>query len=204
MLTLGVFSAAILLMWGVYASFGAAAAGQPPLHGEMREFVLKPAPAAVPEVHFLDNQEADHTLADFRGRVVLLNFWATWCGPCVEEMPSLLRLQATLAGQPFLVLPVSQDRAGLPLVRAFYQEHGLGGLGMYADKTSSAGRSFKLRGLPTSILLDPEGREIGRFEGAADWSSADALALIRHYLPKPAAPSETTATELETAPKPNG
>jgi thiol-disulfide isomerase/thioredoxin len=170
----------------------------------MHEFVLKPTPAAVPEIHFLDNTETDRTLADFHGRVVLLNFWATWCGPCVEEMPSLQRLQATLAGQPFLVLPVSQDRAGLPLVRTFYQEHGLTGLGMYADKSSSAGRSFKLCGLPTSVLLDPEGRELGRFEGAADWSAPEALALIRHYLPKPASPPETTATQLETAPKPHG
>jgi thiol-disulfide isomerase/thioredoxin len=202
-LTLGGFSAVILLMWGVYASFGADD-GRPPLRGEMREFALKPTPTAVPEIRFLDNDERERTLEDFRGKLVLLNFWATWCGPCVEEMPSLERLQATLAGQPFLVLPVSQDRGGLPLVRRFYQDHDLNGLGLYADRSSSGSHSFKLRGLPTSVLLDAEGRELGRFEGAADWSAPDALALIRHYLPKPAQPSPTTATELEATHKPNG
>ena len=200
LLALGGVGAAILLMLGVYASSGAGAddGTRPPLRGAMREFMLKPSPVATPEIRFVDRDETERTLADFRGRLVLLNFWATWCGPCVEEMPSLERLQARLAGQPFLVLPLSQDRAGLPLVRAFYQEHGLGGLGMYADKSSSAGRSFKLRGLPTSVLLDADGRELGRFEGAADWSSPEALALIRFYLPKPAA-SPTTATELESS-----
>jgi len=204
-MTLGLFSAAILLMWGVYASFAGTGADdtRPPLRGAMREFAPTPSPTPAPEIHFLDKDERERTLDDFRGRVVLLNFWATWCGPCVDEMPSLERLQATLAGQPFLVLPVSQDRAGLPLVRRFYQEHELAGLGMYADKTSAAGRSFKLRGLPTSILLDAQGRELGRLEGAADWASPEALALIRFYLPKPTA-SPTTATELERARPPNG
>jgi thiol-disulfide isomerase/thioredoxin len=204
-LTLGLFSAVILLMWGVYASFAGTGADEarPPLRGAMREFALKEPAAAVPEIHFVDNDEQERTLDDFRGRVVLLNFWATWCGPCVEEMPSLQRLQATLAGQPFLVLPVSQDRAGLPLVRRFYQEHELSGLGLYADKTSSAGRSLKLRGLPTSLLLDAKGRELGRFEGAADWSAPEALALIRYFLPK-REPAPTTATELLTARPPKG
>jgi thiol-disulfide isomerase/thioredoxin len=204
-LTLGLFSAAILLMWGLYASFGAGAqdAARPPLRGAMRDFVLQPTPVAVPAIRFVDHDEQERTLDDFRGRVVLLNFWATWCGPCVQEMPSLERLQAALAGEKFLVLPVSQDRAGLPLVRQFYQEHALSGLAMFADRSSSAGRSFKLRGLPTSVLLDQQGRELGRFEGSADWSSPDALALIRFFLPKPAS-SPTTATQLHTAPAPQG
>lgn len=208
-LTLGLFSAAIVVMWGLYASFGAGAqdAARAPLRGAMRDFVLRPTPAPVPEIHFLDRDEQERTLDDFRGRVVLLNFWATWCAPCVEEMPSLERLQAALAGEKFLVLPVSQDRAGLPLVRQFYREHELTGLAMFADRSSSAGRSFKLRGLPTSVLLDQDGRELGRFEGSADWSSQEAIALVRFFLPKRAplpAASPTTATELQTAPAPNG
>jgi thiol-disulfide isomerase/thioredoxin len=208
-LTLGLFSAAIVVMWGLYASFGAGAqdAARAPLRGAMRDFVLRPTPAPVPEIHFLDRDEQERTLDDFRGRVVLLNFWATWCAPCVEEMPSLERLQAALAGEKFLVLPVSQDRAGLPLVRQFYREHELTGLAMFADRSSSAGRSFKLRGLPTSVLLDQDGRELGRFEGSADWSSQEAIALVRFFLPKRApspAASPTTATQLQTARPPNG
>ena len=205
MLTLGIFSAAIVLTWGVYASFGAGAqdAARPPLRGAMREFALQPAPATVPEIRFVDRDEQERTLDDFHGRVVLLNFWATWCGPCVQEMPSLERLQAALAGEKFMVLPVSQDRAGLPLVRRFYQEHELTGLAMFADRSSAAGRSFKLRGLPTSVLLDQDGRELGRFEGSADWSSQEAIALIRFFLPKRAS-SPTTATQLQTAHPPNG
>jgi thiol-disulfide isomerase/thioredoxin len=214
LLALGLGSGAIVAMVALYASVGpgfglgnragAEEASRPPLRGEMQHFVLQAAPAAMPDISFLDGAQQPRTLADFRGRVVLLNLWATWCGPCVEEMPSLLKLQATLASDKFTVLALSQDRAGLPLVQKFYQEHHLSGLDMFADRSSSASHSLKLRGLPTSLLLDRDGRELGRLEGSADWSSPEALALIRYYLPNKPATSPTTATELETARPPQG
>jgi thiol-disulfide isomerase/thioredoxin len=205
MLALGLGGAAIVVMAVLYARFGSLAEDgtRPPLKGAMQHFVIQPAPAPVPAIRFVDGDQKERTLDDFRGRVVLLNFWATWCEPCVKEMPSLANLQAALAGERFLVLALSQDRGGLPLVERFYRDHGLTGLDMFVDKTSTASRSFKLRGLPTTVLIDGEGREIGRLEGAADWSAPEAVALMRHYLPKAAVPS-TTSTELRTPVPPNG
>jgi len=194
--TLGVSGAAIVVAAALYARFDGLA-DRPPLTGAMEDFVVRSPPAPVPAIAFVDGDGKPHTLADFRGRIVLLNLWATWCAPCVEEMPSLARLQATLAGQSFMVLAVSQDRGGLPLVEQFFREHALSGLEMFADKTSSGAHGFKLRGLPTSVLLDAEGRELGRLEGAADWSSPEALALVRFYLRKPNPPT-TTAAQLDT------
>ena len=204
-LALGLGGAAIVVMAALYARFGSLAedGAVPPLKGAMEHFVLREAPVPAPAIRFVDRDQQERTLDDFRGRVVLLNFWATWCEPCVREMASLEHLQAALASQPFLVLALSQDRAGLPLVERFYREHELTGLDMFVDKTSSAGRSFKLRGLPTTVLLDRDGREVGRLEGAADWSAPEALALMRHYLPKPAVPS-TTSTQLRTTVTPGG
>jgi thiol-disulfide isomerase/thioredoxin len=193
-LALGVCGAVIVIMWGVYARFGADAGDQPPLRGAMQQFTLQAKPAPVPAISFVDRDQTERSLADFRGRVVLLNLWATWCAPCVKEMPSLERLQAALAGQSFTVLALSLDRGGLPLVEKFYREHDLT-LGMFVDKTTSAGRSLKARGLPTTLLIDAEGREIGRFEGAAEWDAPEALALMRHYLPRQELPA-TRATEL--------
>jgi thiol-disulfide isomerase/thioredoxin len=183
----------------VYARLGSLAEDgrRPPVRGAMENFALREAPAAVPEISFVDEAGRERTLADFRGRVVLLNFWATWCVPCVKEMPALAGLQAALKGEPFLVLALSQDRAGLPLVETFYREHALAGLEMFADKTSASGRSFKLRGLPTSVLLDADGREVGRLEGAADWDAPEALALVRHFLPR--ATTGTTSAALHPA-----
>ncbi|MBI3514855.1 MAG: TlpA family protein disulfide reductase [Proteobacteria bacterium] len=195
---LGLGAAAVIAAAVSHARFDTLAedATRPPIRGAMQSFVLRTPPAPVPEIRFVDAAQQERTLADFHGRVVLLNFWATWCVPCVKEMPALERLQAELKREPFLVLALSQDRAGLPLVEKFYREHGLAGLEMFADKTSTSARSFQLRGLPTSVLLDTEGREIGRLEGAAEWDAPEALALIRHFLPKRAAPPTTTSTEL--------
>ncbi|MBV8169257.1 MAG: TlpA family protein disulfide reductase [Alphaproteobacteria bacterium] len=184
-------------MWGAYARFAGELVGddgaQPPRQGAMKEFILPAKPEPVPALTFLDRDQKERTLAEFQGKVVLLNLWATWCEPCIREMPSLERLQATLAGRDFTVLALSQDRGGLPLVEKFYQQHGLK-LDMYVDKSTTAARALKARGLPTTFLIDAEGRELGRFEGAADWDAPEAVALLRHFLPKPALPA-TRATD---------
>src|SRR5262249_6257722 len=122
---LGVFGAVIVIMWGVYARFGADAADRPPRRGAMQQFALQDTPAPLPAISFVDRDQKERSLADFQGRVVLLNLWATWCAPCIKEMPSLERLQAQLAGSDFTVLALSVDRGGLPLVEKFYGEHGL-------------------------------------------------------------------------------
>ncbi len=134
----------------------------------------------VPDVVSLDETGVERRLSDFNGRFVLLNFWATWCIPCVKEMPALLKLSQRwqAEGRAATVLPISLDRAGLAKVQEFYAQHGLSPLPLRNDKGGASGRAFALRGLPTSILIDAKGREIGRFEGDAPWDGPEAEALF--------------------------
>ncbi len=145
-------------------------------------FVWHDAPRAPADIVFTGPELQQQSLADYRGRVVLLNIWATWCPPCVEEMPSLDRLQAAYGGDDFLVLPLSLDREGMQAVNAFYETTALTALTRAVDPTMQALPDLKLRGLPTTILIDPEGREIGRFEGDTDWFSDEARALVEFVL----------------------
>ena len=116
---------------------------------------------------------------------MLVNFWATWCGPCIREMPSLLRLQKARGGADFTVIALSQDLRGWPVVTPFLEKNGLAELPVYVDQKTAISRAMKIKGLPTSILLDREGRELGRLAGHAEWDSREALALIDHYAKAP-------------------
>ena len=142
-------------------------------------------PRPLPEVRFVDGDGRALTLADFREKVVLMNLWATWCAPCIREMPTLERLQAGLGGPDFEVVVLSIDVGGLPAVTDFYQALGLKALGIYVDKTASAWRDLKVAGIPTTLLVDRSGSEIGRVAGPAEWDSPDAVMLIRRYLQEP-------------------
>ncbi|HET6159940.1 MAG TPA: TlpA disulfide reductase family protein [Dongiaceae bacterium] len=106
-------------------------------------------------------------LTDFHGKVVLLNIWATWCGPCREEMPTLDRLQAQLGGPDFEVIAMSIDRGGFEAIRKFFAEVGVQHLAMYLDSTMDASSVLSAVGLPTSLLIDRDGTEIGRLIGPA-------------------------------------
>ena len=121
-------------------------------------------------------------LADFQGKIVVLNFWATWCAPCVEEMPSLDRLQVKLRGEGLVVLPLSVDGPTRKKVAPFYESRKLSALGIYFDDKRAAFASFDVGVLPTSILIGRDGREIGRVEGQADWDSPPSVAFLRRYL----------------------
>ncbi len=138
----------------------------------------KPAPA----ISFLDGQGNALSLEDFRGKVVVLNLWATWCGPCRREMPSLDHLQATLGEEGLAVVPLSLDRGEVGQIEDFYHDVGLPTLGIYHDPEAAAGRLFGAYGLPTTIVIDREGQEIGRLLGPAEWDSEEAVTLIRAVL----------------------
>lgn len=146
------------------------------------ELRLHPAPRNLPDVRFADPQGAPTSLAAFRGRVVLLNVWATWCPPCREEMPTLDRLQATLGGPDFEVVALSIDEAGMPAVRAFLVGTGIRHLGAYVDVSGDARSLFGIGGVPLTLLIDRDGRELGRKLGPAAWDHPDIVQLIRGLL----------------------
>ncbi|MBX3492958.1 MAG: TlpA family protein disulfide reductase [Parvibaculum sp.] len=155
--------------------------------GDMANFRAAAAPAPVPAVIFEGGEGEALTFDDFRGRLVLLNLWATWCGPCREEMPALDRLQAALGSAQFEVVALSVDSKGHALARAFFAEHGLDNLAFYIDPTARANVTLKAFGLPTTLLISPDGREIGRLVGPAEWDGDDAKRLIEAAL-DPSAP----------------
>ena len=168
---------------GAFAALDAAAAG------EVANFTPKPVPTALPEVRFRDRQGRETSLADFRGKLVLLNLWATWCAPCREEMPELDELQAELGGERFEVVALSVDSSGPEAVAAFLEKVGAKSLALYHDPSAKANFTLGAFGLPTTILISPDGEELGRMAGPAPWASEDAKGLIgealRLYAPSP-------------------
>ena len=150
--------------------------------GEVRNFTLYDQPRPVPEIAIVGRDGQTYSLADFRGKVLLVNFWATWCGPCRREMPALDRLQSTLGGDDFMVVSISVDREGMEPAKDFLEEMSVRNLDLYLDQPSKAARSMGVYGMPTTYLIGREGREIGRLIGAAEWDSDDAIRLLRHVI----------------------
>ena len=150
--------------------------------GSMQNFTAHANPKPVAQASFVDRQGTNLTLADFRGKVVLLNLWATWCGPCRTEMPGLDRLQAEFGGDDFLVLVLALDRGGMDKVLDFFDQVGLEHLAPYVDKSMKSIRTLRAFGLPTSLLIDRDGNEVGRLIGPAEWDTGEAKALLRHYI----------------------
>ena len=146
--------------------------------GQMAAFVFRKAPEDLPEVTFLDGAGNERTLADWRGKVVLLNLWATWCLPCRKEMPALDRLQREMGSDQFQVVAVSVDRTGLAGAKKFLAETQAETLALYADPTARMATTLRATGLPATFLLDRDGREIGRLLGPAEWDGEDAKRLI--------------------------
>jgi thiol-disulfide isomerase/thioredoxin len=154
----------------------------PLLNGAMTTFVMKKPPAALPDIHFLNGKGEEVSLKSLAGKVVLLNLWATWCAPCREEMPSLARLEKELGSDKFQVVALAVDKGGLDGARKFLKDNKIDGLGLYADPTARVGTELKVIGMPTTILMNAEGNEIGRLIGPAAWDSPEAQALIKSYL----------------------
>jgi len=157
--------------------------GHNPLsQGQMAAFVFHKEPEALPAVRFIDRAGRARSLEEWRGKVVLLNLWATWCLPCRKEMPALDRLGRQLGSDSFEVVAVSVDRTGVAGARKFLTEAGAEGLTLYADPTVRLAAQLRAAGLPATLLIDREGRELGRLLGPAEWDGADAERLIRAVL----------------------
>ncbi len=138
-------------------------------------------PQTVPDIAFNDANGWETHLSDWRGRIVLLNLWATWCGPCKTELPSLDRLQANLGGKNFAVLAVSTDRAGPKAPADYFDREGIKHLQVYNDKTGDAAILLRAAGLPLSIVLNEKGQEIAHLFGPARWDSPELIEKLKAF-----------------------
>lgn len=135
-------------------------------------------PQRLPEFHFVDSSGIKRTLADFSGKTVLINLWATWCPPCRQEMPSLDRLHARLGGDDFQVLAISTDLNGISVVQEFYRTAGIVSLEAYMDQDGETENTLKVPGLPTTLLVDKKGNAIAVRVGPAEWDSEEMERVI--------------------------
>lgn len=150
--------------------------------GKLPRFASVEARRPVPPLHFIDREGKPRALADFRGRVILLNLWATWCPPCRKEMPNLDRLQEKLGGPDFEVVALSIDRGGLFAVESFYDEMDIRNLKIYLDVNAEAMAALGAVGLPTTLLVDRDGRELWRIVGPVEWDKPEVIERLRRYL----------------------
>ena len=147
--------------------------------GDMMKLAVHEAPeAAALDEGFTGADGADMTLADYEGQVVLVNFWATWCAPCREEMPMLDALQREMGGDEFEVVTIATGRNPAPAMQAFFAEAGIEALPLHTDPRQALAREMGVLGLPVTVILDRAGQEVARLQGEAEWSSDSARAII--------------------------
>ena len=150
--------------------------------GDMRKLVVFEEPLPTPELPFVDETGTERSLNEFRGKVIVLNFWATWCAPCRKEMPQLAALQDAMGGDDLQVVTIATGRNPRPAMEAFLDEIGVENLPLHTDARQNLARSFGVLGLPVTIVLDREGQEIARLQGDADWTSESAQAILAAVL----------------------
>ena len=153
------------------------------LEGDMKKLALHETPVDLPEAVLMDAEDGEHSLAEFKGKWVVLNFWATWCAPCRREMPSLERLQAALP--EIAVVPVATGRNAVEGIQRFFDEAGVTTLPILRDPTSDLAHAMGIMGLPVTVILNPEGQEIARLIGDAEWDSASAKAVLKELAKAP-------------------
>lgn len=145
------------------------------------QFIVLDPKLPAPALAFTTRTGELKQLADFRGHTLLVNLWATWCVPCIEEMPALDRLQAKL-GANLVILAISEDRQGATAVEPFLAQHGIKNLAIELDPKSTASDAFGVQGLPTSFVIDRDGMIRGKLEGAAKWDDGPMLAILANYI----------------------
>lgn len=145
--------------------------------GTMKKLVFSEAVPVSEEIFILENG-SESTLADFAGKHVILNFWATWCTPCRKEMPHLSELQDEFGGETFEVITIATGRNPEAAMRRFFEEIEVTNLPLHRDPKQALARDMAVLGLPATIILNPEGKEIARMRGDADWASDSAKAIV--------------------------
>ena len=158
-----------------------------PLGGEKaysatNEIPLLDEPRALPDIEFFDESNNPVSLDNWLGKVVLLNIWATWCGPCRTEMPTLDRLQEKLGSDQFEVVALSIDEAGLGVVKKFFEQINVKNLDIYIDPTYQSAGKLQALGLPATILIDPKGQELGRLVGPAEWDTPELISFFKRVV----------------------
>ncbi|MCA0997571.1 MULTISPECIES: TlpA disulfide reductase family protein [Roseobacteraceae] len=146
--------------------------------GEMKKLVFHPAPKPAGTEGFIDFEGNPKALSDLEGKWALVNFWATWCAPCREEMPALSALQKDMGGDSFEVVTIATGRNPPPAMQSFFDEIGVDNLPLNRDPKSKLARQMAVLGLPVSVILNPEGEEVARLTGDVDWASENARAVL--------------------------
>lgn len=144
--------------------------------GDMKKLAIHASPVPVPDAVLLDAADAEHSLTEFKGKWVVLNFWAIWCAPCRQEMPSLDRLQVAMP--ELAVVPVATGRNAVEGIERFFAEAGVQNLPILRDPKSDLSRAMGVLGLPVTVILNPEGQEVARLIGDAEWDSDSAKAIL--------------------------
>jgi thiol-disulfide isomerase/thioredoxin len=150
--------------------------------GDMRKLVIHDAPVTLGGHDFTDPNGAELSLAAYEGQVVLLNFWATWCAPCREEMPDLDALQIEWGGEDFQVVTIATGRNSLPGIKSFFNEVGIEELPILLDPRGQMARASGVLGLPVTVILDRDGLEVGRLQGGAHWNTENARAILTEVI----------------------
>lgn len=187
--TLGAVVAVVIAVGVIYALQGPSANPEvtstiekpllePLREGSMKKLVFSEAPKPVASVTFTDPDGGEHQLSDWNGKYALVNFWATWCAPCRKEMPALDALQSEFGGDQFEVVTIATGRNPLPAITRFFDEIGVKSLPVLLDPNQKLAREMAVLGLPVTVLLNPDGFEIARLRGDADWHSDSARAII--------------------------
>ncbi|MCA0929909.1 TlpA disulfide reductase family protein [Ruegeria profundi] len=147
--------------------------------GTLKRLILHKEPKPVEPVEFqLEDDGGTATIEDYKGKYVLLNFWATWCAPCRKEMPQIAELQEEFGGDKFEVLTLATGRNSAAGIKKFFEENGISNLPRHQDTGSAVAREFGVIALPITVILDPEGNEMARLIGDAEWNSDSAKAII--------------------------
>lgn len=147
----------------------------------LKKLTVREAPPLPPTTIFTTVDERTLKLEDLRGKIVVLNVWATWCPPCIKEMPSLDRLQALRGGADFEVITISIDRTTYEPAK-FFADNGIQNLEPWHDGSYGIPGNLQLRGYPTTVIYNKQGREIAILEGEAEWDSPEAMALVDYLL----------------------
>lgn len=177
-------------------------AQKPPLNGEMSDFEIFEQKKQPPAVEFTDANGEKIKFEDFQGKVILLNFWATWCPPCIDEMPSLDALQQQLSEEGLSVVTLSFDRLGPKRIQDFFNRYKLENLKVYMDDQNIISKTLGAYSLPATFIIDKSGNIVGKYTGPADWASDDAKSLLRYYLKQegPATAAEEELSSINTRP----